>query len=152
MLAGPPSVRTWDRAAFTHGASPEVRAAATRGAADSPPTVIAPSKAARRTERGRSDQHLLISVDPPLQVEGNLVASSGINSFQQLVIGLHLATDTLFPVSRWPLSIRAFALLWPLRGDGSVASDQLAMITWGEIYRDLSSANNRFEHSKIPPQ
>jgi hypothetical protein len=102
-----------------------------------PPFVCSP---VARLRLGDNDQILVIRISPPLQTGYSRPSCATIET---LAITPHVEGDTLFPVSKWPLSVHVYADLPPLKRGRTFSLKRGTMLAWCDIYRDLPSAEAR---------
>jgi hypothetical protein len=91
-----------------------------------------------RLRNAARDDYMLIQIKPPLIGQPFGLAQDNI---RQLIISARLEGDTLYPITRWPISVYVSRIL-----DEAILKaclfekNQVELIAWGMIFRTLEAA------------
>jgi hypothetical protein len=91
----------------------------------------------RRVPGRAVDDHLVVSVDPPLDGQRFGLGDRYIN---ELVVATRHQGSTLFPISEWPSYVHVARLLGSAEKKDSFGPDDLETIGWAELYRTEEDA------------
>jgi len=96
---------------------------------------------ARRLRDVNRDDYMLVEIDPPLIGQS---FGLGGNDIGELILSTRHCGYTLFPVEEWPTHVYVARLIvqQALVAE-SITREQVQLIAWGMIFKDLEEANAR---------
>lgn len=94
----------------------------------------------RRLYGENRDDYLLISIDPPLNGQ---VLGLGERELDQVIVATRHRGESLFPITRWPVSVHVARLLVPFEGQFVVRDNEVESIAWAELYPTEEAARTK---------
>lgn len=91
----------------------------------------------RIAAEGRDD-YLLIQVSPP--IEGRDYGLSD-QTLIEVIVAAHLVGVTLFPITKWPVSVYVLrALIEDPENRNALRDDELELLAWADLYKSEEAA------------